>query len=982
MAQTLSSPGVNVSVIDQSFYTPAAPGTIPLIFVATAEDKSNASGTGTAVGTTQANAGTVWVVSSQRDLTEIFGTPYFDKDSSNNAINASEISEYGLQTAYSVLGVSSRAYVARADVDLGSLTGSATPPTGTVAANTYWVNTAQSTFGINEWNSSTKKFTVKTPLIIDDSNVDDDTSDGSTPNDSFGAAGDYAMVVTADTNQLWYKPSTTWTPVDSSFDGGKKLYMSPNYDYPNFTNTGTNALNALTGSVWVKTNSPGQGSNWVVSYFNGSTNAWSTVNAPLFGSTQSAIASLDSIGGGANIPVGSVFVEYDADNTTVADFKLWKRQSSSPTTVSVVTDANASLGGHVYFRQTGAAGTWSSSSTIAITSGTSVGLQIASGINATSGNVRATWNATTKQLTVTHALGGDIELTDDAAGVFLLAAKLTSGLTPATSNVYDAPSGDNYSTLISNWAPLTYQALPYAPYATPTDGKLWYNTDLTGVDILYNTGGAWVGYATQFPGTDASGPIVAALAPTTQRAGTPLIDGDIWVDSSSPDQFGQNIYVYNTGAWVQQDTTDHYSPDGWVFADARWSNASTTSMSVITPISEMLSSSYVDPDCVDPALYPRGTRLYNTRRSGYNVKKFYKNFIALNGFTTDEGDAGDRWVTESPNDNNGVGTFGRKSQRAVVVQALSALITSNQSIRDTDTLRYNLIAAPGYTEVIGNMVTLNNDIGQLALVVGDAPFRLAADATTLNNWGSNANLALADGEDGLVTNDEYTAVYYPSGYTNDNTGAKVVVPASHMMLSTIINSDNVSYPWFAPAGTRRGIVNSASSVGYVDATSGAFKTVSLHNSLRDVLSSVKVNPIATLPGAGLTVMGQYTRASGASALDRINVARLVTYIRRQLGILAKPFLFEPNDSQTRKEIKSSVESLLSELVTQRGLYDYVVVCDTTNNTPTRIDRNELWLDIAIEPVKSVEFIYIPLRLLNTGAIASGNYGSQYTGSGK
>jgi len=115
-------------------------------------------------------------------------------------------------------------------------------------------------------------------------------------------------------------------------------------------------------------------------------------------------------------------------------------------------------------------------------------------------------------------------------------------------------------------------------------------------------------------------------------------------------------------------------------------------------------------------------------------------------------------------------------------------------------------------------------------------------------------------------------------------------------------------------------------------------------------------------------MGQKTRAHAASALDRINVSRLVAYLRRQLSVLAKPFLFEPNDSQTRHEVKAAVDSLLTELVHQRALYDFLVVCDNSNNTPARIDRSELWIDIAIEPVKAVEFIYIPLRILNTGAI--------------
>ena len=213
-------------------------------------------------------------------------------------------------------------------------------------------------------------------------------------------------------------------------------------------------------------------------------------------------------------------------------------------------------------------------------------------------------------------------------------------------------------------------------------------------------------------------------------------------------------------------------------------------------------------------------------------------------------------------------------------------------------------------------------------------------------------------------------MWYPSGFTNDNTGNNIVVPPSHMMLRTIINSDNRSYQWFAPAGTRRGGVDNATSVGYIT-NEGEFRAVALYEGLRDTLYNAKVNPIATLTGAGVVAYGQKTRARNASALDRINVARLVVYLRRQLDLLARPFLFEPNDAQTRREIKAAVESLCLELVGQRALYDFIVVCDESNNTPSRIDRNELWLDIAIEPVKAIEYIYIPLRLKNTGDIAAG-----------
>jgi phage tail sheath protein FI len=134
------------------------------------------------------------------------------------------------------------------------------------------------------------------------------------------------------------------------------------------------------------------------------------------------------------------------------------------------------------------------------------------------------------------------------------------------------------------------------------------------------------------------------------------------------------------------------------------------------------------------------------------------------------------------------------------------------------------------------------------------------------------------------------------------------------------------------------------------------------------LYNVKVNPITFFNGVGLVNYGQKTLSSGASALDRINVARLVIYLRTQLNKLAKPFVFEPNDKLTRDEIRQAVESLLLELVGLRAIYDYAVVCDETNNTPARIDRNELYVDIAIEPVKAIEFIYIPLRLKNTGEI--------------
>jgi hypothetical protein len=266
------------------------------------------------------------------------------------------------------------------------------------------------------------------------------------------------------------------------------------------------------------------------------------------------------------------------------------------------------------------------------------------------------------------------------------------------------------------------------------------------------------------------------------------------------------------------------------------------------------------------------------------------------------------------------------------------------------------------------MITLNNDRVNTAFIIGDSPLDLPSDSTQLQAWANNTNLAADNGETGLVSNSEYLGVYYPSGLATNLDGNSVVVPPSHIMLRTIIRSDAVSYPWFAPAGVRRGIVDNVSAIGYVDtANDNTFVSIGVTEGLRDVLYTGRVNPLTILPGVGIVAYGQKTRSATTSAMDRINVARLVVYLRSVLARVAAPFIFEPNDTITRSQVESAFNAVFNDLVAKRGIYDYLVVCDETNNTGDRIDRNELWVDIAIQPVKAIEFIYIPVRLQNTGA---------------
>jgi hypothetical protein len=562
--------------------------------------------------------------------------------------------------------------------------------------------------------------------------------------------------------------------------------------------------------------------------------------------------------------------------------------------------------------------------------------------------------------------------------------------------------------MASNWKRLSYTASTSAPSNEPADGTLWYHTATDEADIMAHNGTTWVGYATAYSSTDPNGPQFKATAPTTQSDGTALVTNDLWVDTSDLENYPK-LYKYNTSAtlsstntanqvavttsgaaWELVDKADQTTEDGIVFADARYHTAadkadslSTGGAGTASSIKDLLSDGFLDPDAPNPDNYPQGILLWNTRRSGYNVKEYKNSYITTTKYPG-SGATGlgnirasnesvstyfpDRWVTKSSNNADGSGSFGRKAQRKVIVEQLKSEIDTNQAIRE-DQRGFNVIACPGYPELMSNMINLNTDRNNTAFVVGDTPMRLEGTSTAIQDWANNTASALDNGEDGLVSSSDYLGVFYPSGQTTDNTGKSIVVPPSHMMMRTLANNDNIAFPWFAPSGTRRGIVDNATSVGYIDTASGEFKTISVTESVRDSMHEVKVNPITFFSGAGIVNFGNLTKTSASSALDRINVSRLAVYLRTQLDAIAKPFIFEPNDELTRNEIKGAIESFLLELTGQRALYDFLVVCDDTNNTPTRIDRNELYVDIAIEPIKSVEFIYIPLRIKNTGEIA-------------
>jgi hypothetical protein len=1084
----LVSPGVQVSVIDESFYTPAEPGTTPLIFVATKENKANPGNTGIAPGTLAANAEKVYLVSSQRELAETFGDPLFYTDSNNNPIHGGEQNEYGLQAAYSFLGVSNRAYIVRANIDLASLDASADATAGKPANGAYWFDTNDTLYGIFEWNNAVatatngQSFTNKTPTVITDTTkVVNFGAENYTPVGSVGAVGDYAVVAVTNTNRFWYKNYTgAWVEVGSvqwaasiptisgngsftlpvvgdgisftvgastgtavaattspqdfvdlinglavdgvsaslssagiliiHYDGtgttefvtiggdapqleaagltagnfyAPKLQITPHTNVPQYK-IGDVTSGRPTGSIWIKTTTPNLGANWNVKLYNSSADSWTIASAPIYATNHSALFGLDATGGGANVAEGSLYIQSNSSEATnpLATFKIFRKAGSGAVSVTSKIVAETGPAAGIYslsIRESVSGSAVLGTAVIPTieTLGTVADAEIVAGAINAAGltNVSARVDGQNR-IVLTHALGGEIRI-DDTAGAEL--SGLFAGLfdVGTNANLSEAPDGTTTSFVVSYWRPLSYTASDNEPTTTPADGALWYSSIVDEVDIMVHDGDNWVGYLTAHGSTGANGPVVSATEPVLGSAGQELEENDLWISTADIENY-PTIYRRNAAnRWVLVDKSDQTTESGILFADARY-NTSGVNSNVAGDIVELLTSQYLDPDAPDPALYPKGMLLWNLRRSGFNVKRFERSYIDVNALNTrfkfnnnDEPMSdyyANRWVTESANNADGSGSFGRNAQRKVIVQKLQSVVNSNDEIRDDESRIFNLIATPGYPELIGEMITLNFDRGLTSFVIGDSPMRLRPNTTELNNWATNVNQAVEDNDLGLVSRDEYMGVYYPSGFTSDNAGNNIVVPPSHMVMRTIALNDQVAYPWFAPAGTRRGGVTNATAAGYITGE-GEFVSIALNEGQRDTLYQNNVNPITFLNGAGLVVFGQKTRARNASALDRVNVARLVIYLRSQLKQLAKPYIFEPNDKITRDEIKQQVESLLVELVGLRALYDYLVVCDETNNTPSRIDRNELYVDIAIEPVKAVEFIYIPLRLKNTGEIA-------------
>ena len=268
-------------------------------------------------------------------------------------------------------------------------------------------------------------------------------------------------------------------------------------------------------------------------------------------------------------------------------------------------------------------------------------------------------------------------------------------------------------------------------------------------------------------------------------------------------------------------------------------------------------------------------------------------------------------------------------------------------LKNKDEYRYNLLTMPG--------LTLEDNSSQLNTAASNArsrgDFLLLADPV---QYARGIRDAISNN---TILNTSYAATYWPWLQTIDpDTGASVFVPASTVMPGVFAFNDNVAEPWFAPAGVNRG-----SLPGVIRAERR------LTNSNRDLLYTNNINPIATFPNSGVVVFGQKTTQKKASALDRVNVRRLLIALKSFISQVADNLVFEQNTTATRNNFLSIVNPYLASVQERQGLFAFKVVMDESNNTPDVIDRNQLVGQIFLQPTRTAEFIILDFNVLPTGA---------------
>jgi len=271
--------------------------------------------------------------------------------------------------------------------------------------------------------------------------------------------------------------------------------------------------------------------------------------------------------------------------------------------------------------------------------------------------------------------------------------------------------------------------------------------------------------------------------------------------------------------------------------------------------------------------------------------------------------------------------------------------TAFNLLGNRDEYQFNVLLAPGVgldCSAASNMIACVEGRGDAIAIIDAGVYGTSITTATVNAAGQSSN---------------YAATYYPwVQLYSSNLGKSVWAPPSTVMGGVLAFNDQVGAEWFAPAGLNRGGIPSV-----------VLAERRLQQTDRDTLYSANVNPLATFPNSGVCVWGQKTLQRKPTALDRVNVRRLMIALKAFIGGVSRTLVFEQNTTVTRNRFLSQVNPYLESVVSRQGLYAYKVVMDDSNNTPDVVDRNQLVGQIFIQPTKTAEFIILNFNILPTGA---------------
>ena len=310
---------------------------------------------------------------------------------------------------------------------------------------------------------------------------------------------------------------------------------------------------------------------------------------------------------------------------------------------------------------------------------------------------------------------------------------------------------------------------------------------------------------------------------------------------------------------------------------------------------------------------------------------------------------------------------GLSSKTELSSYAYASLQRAIDTISDPEYLEMNLAAMPGITEssLTNRLMNVCEDRGDaLAIIDPEGGYIPSTENTSSKTTNRGTAAAVISNMKTRKPDSSYAAAYYPWVQINDpNTNQLLWLPPSAIMLGTIANAERASgAPWFAPAGFNRGGLSSGM---------GGMPVINVSERLtkkqRDDLYDVNVNPIAKFPREGIVVFGQKTLQLRPSALDRVNVRRMMIYIKKAISRVAANVLFDQNVRTTWNRFKDAARPILADAQARFGVVDYKLVLDETTTTPDLIDQNAVYAKIAIKPAKAIEYIFIDFNITNSGA---------------